>query len=1041
MNKIYYAPIALLVFIISFSNNALAHFGSKGPYGGTITCTAQGTILGSATPSVYFGTENGGVYVNSNATLVGWSAKPVGLKSGKISALSVTGSYVFAATADSGIYRFTGFVGSDRYWQKMNNGLGNLKVTSLVSIDTITLIAGTDNGTLYKTIDKGATWTALTSLPFGTSKITGLLKAGTRIIAIAETKGVFASDNDGSTWSSLNDGNTNNIIGTTELSYNATTDELLVLNNNGIYILPSASTTNAPVYTIAITGLPLNIEVRHISNSSTNWYLATDNGVYTSLVGSVSWSTINTGLNTMLNVNVVTKFSTSLFAGINDEGIYKTDATTINWAALNTGFNNQETFAIATSGAQVIVVATAKGVSVSKNLATSYTLSNNGLTDYLHVTDLEFFGSKLFATTMNGGVFMSADTGAVWTAFNSGVTATEFTKVFASTNYVYVFDVAGNIFQSNGVLGWTSVQTGLPNGVEPVSLTFAGSKAILGAHGQGVFSRNEASGDWIAINDGLPTDHITAVTSLGTKIYAGTHGNGVFVSDADDINWTACAPLSISHTTLIGLDGSEVQAMNTFGGYVFASYRGGLLATNDHGQTWVQGGNQFNLPSYTAVNKIAFVTSRVFVTTEYNCVYSNALSEVAINVAINYPTSPSCVDATDGSLTAVGTGGTAPYTYLWSTGATTQAVSGLGAGTYYVTITDAVFATRTDSMTIVGTPAVTPTIAVLADVNPTCAGGAVTFSATPEFEGTTPSYQWKVNGTNAGTGTSFTSSSLANNDIVTCELTSNQYCVTSTSATSNSVTMTVSSSLVPSVLLAITDGANPSCEGATIEFSANPTNGGNTPAYIWYLNGEEVGTNASTFISSSLVSTDVVTCTLVSNLTCATEDSVDASGITLTVNPIPATAIISANGTVLTSSVVAGNQWFQDGNPISGATSQTYTVTENGSYSVEVTQNGCSSLSSAVIAFTTLGLNYVDLNESGISIYPNPSNGTFSILILDETNEIYSIVIYSEVGMKVQEITENLGTNMNVSSNLLTGVYFLKINSSKGSSVQKLIIE
>lgn len=60
----------------------------------------------------------------------------------------------------------------------------------------------------------------------------------------------------------------------------------------------------------------------------------------------------------------------------------------------------------------------------------------------------------------------------------------------------------------------------------------------------------------------------------------------------------------------------------------------------------------------------------------------------------------SCNGENDGSATADATGGTAPYEYEWSTGATTATASGLSAGTYGVTITDADMATASTSVEI-----------------------------------------------------------------------------------------------------------------------------------------------------------------------------------------------------------------------------------------------------------------------------------------------------------------------------------------------------
>ncbi|MDP4999359.1 MAG: T9SS type A sorting domain-containing protein [Saprospiraceae bacterium] len=49
---------------------------------------------------------------------------------------------------------------------------------------------------------------------------------------------------------------------------------------------------------------------------------------------------------------------------------------------------------------------------------------------------------------------------------------------------------------------------------------------------------------------------------------------------------------------------------------------------------------------------------------------------------------PSCFGATDGAISVNITGGTSPFTYLWSSGQTTSAITGLGAGTYQLTVTD-----------------------------------------------------------------------------------------------------------------------------------------------------------------------------------------------------------------------------------------------------------------------------------------------------------------------------------------------------------------
>src|SRR6185369_12041487 len=83
--------------------------------------------------------------------------------------------------------------------------------------------------------------------------------------------------------------------------------------------------------------------------------------------------------------------------------------------------------------------------------------------------------------------------------------------------------------------------------------------------------------------------------------------------------------------------------------------------------------------------------------------------------------------------------------------------------------------------------------------------------------------------------------------------------------------------------------------------------------------------------------------------------------VTLTVNPIPATPTATPGGpttfcaggsVLLTSDSASGNQWYLNGNPIGGATNQTYSATASGSYTVKVTATGCTSAASSAVVVT-----------------------------------------------------------------------------------------
>jgi gliding motility-associated-like protein len=98
-------------------------------------------------------------------------------------------------------------------------------------------------------------------------------------------------------------------------------------------------------------------------------------------------------------------------------------------------------------------------------------------------------------------------------------------------------------------------------------------------------------------------------------------------------------------------------------------------------------------------------------------------------------TDVSCAGAGDGSLSIEGSGGSEPYTYLWSTGSTGPQITGLTPGPYSVTITDAEGCAQDASYEITEPPLLTATVGADTTI---CPGGQAILTA--QGAGGTPAY-------------------------------------------------------------------------------------------------------------------------------------------------------------------------------------------------------------------------------------------------------------------------------------------------------------
>jgi uncharacterized protein (TIGR02145 family) len=216
-------------------------------------------------------------------------------------------------------------------------------------------------------------------------------------------------------------------------------------------------------------------------------------------------------------------------------------------------------------------------------------------------------------------------------------------------------------------------------------------------------------------------------------------------------------------------------------------------------------------------------------------------------------------------------------------------------------------------------------VSISSSGNTICAGTSVTFTATPTYGGSSPSYQWKVNNVNNGGNSSVFTYAPADNDVIRCILTSSStVCVYNNPATSNTISMLVNPVLPVSVN--ITPSANPVCAGTSVTYTAAAVNGGSSAVYQWNVNGLNLGSNNPVY-SYIPVNGDIVNCVLTSNAVCTTGSPATSNTVSMTVNPNPAVSIaITASANPFCS----GNAVTFTAIPTNGGTAPTYQWKVNG---------------------------------------------------------------------------------------------------------------
>ena len=267
--------------------------------------------------------------------------------------------------------------------------------------------------------------------------------------------------------------------------------------------------------------------------------------------------------------------------------------------------------------------------------------------------------------------------------------------------------------------------------------------------------------------------------------------------------------------------------------------------------------------------------------------------------------------------------------------------------------------------------------------------------------------------------------------------------------------LTVNPVVTPSISTTATPGLSV-CEGDPIFFTAVPVNGGTAPIFTWRLGTVFMGSGAT--FSYVPANGDIIHCDLLSNAACLSVSTATTSSY-ITVSPIiTPTMVITAvpNDTAVygqlvsfTSTVTGGGsvptyQWYVNGGMIAGATNATYSQNFFTSSIVhcELTSNSpCISAPLVLSNFVSIyvfGLNVSSVKGgiSGLSLYPNPNTGSFTLnaqaneAITFEVLDMPGKVVYKGTAIPQQGTVKQ---QIILGDNIASGQYILKVVSQNGT--------
>jgi hypothetical protein len=361
---------------------------------------------------------------------------------------------------------------------------------------------------------------------------------------------------------------------------------------------------------------------------------------------------------------------------------------------------------------------------------------------------LELTGFDLSMGTVTGAVTIFYKTGSyigsettpgAWTQIYTGTltgagnnlpTPLSLASPLALAAGNYAFYVQADLDYTNIAAGTTYSNTAMTLTVGAGFCTaFSGPIAGRAWNGNVKYQTPGAGFSYLWSNGATTED--AAGLAAGTYTMTVTDGNGcVYYTPSIPVTQPAALALGAASTTNVSCAGGNNGAQNI-------TVTGGTLP---YTYAWSNGATTRNLTGLTAGTYNGIATDANGCTIAYGPYTVTAPAPLA--VAVDAATGATCNGGTDASLTITVSGGTAPYSFNWSNGATTEDLAAVAAGAYTGTITD----TR-GCVLVAGPVTLTQPTAIAATVDATanvlCAGGTDGLISISVAGGTAPyTYTW-----------------------------------------------------------------------------------------------------------------------------------------------------------------------------------------------------------------------------------------------------------------------------------------------------------